>query len=124
MTRTHDWFSPQQDYQLVLRDETLAVLVLVLPDGLVGREFQQARDLMNAGHLTVDQTRDAAAAMDQPSDIVCAEALDAARRDLREALADVDLDALDAAGRLVSVFSYDPERDEPRRAIDDHDLDR
>jgi hypothetical protein len=108
-------------YQLVLRDATLAVLALVVADRATARAFQRARDVMSAGHLSVAQIRDAEAALHQDSRMLDREALDAARADFREGLSHLDLDALDAAGRSVSVFAYDPERDEPRRAIDDHD---
>jgi hypothetical protein len=107
-------------YQLVLRDATLAVLALVVADRAIAREFQQARDLMSAGHLTVAQIRDAEAALHQDSHMLSRDALDAARADLREGLSHLDLHALTSAGRDVSVFAYDPKRDEPRRAIDDH----
>jgi hypothetical protein len=108
-------------YQLVLRDATLAVLALVAPDSATAREFQRARDLMSAGHLTVAQIRDAETALHQTSHLLNRDALDAARADLREGLSHLDLHALASAGRNVSVFAYDPERDKPRRAIDDHD---
>jgi hypothetical protein len=107
-------------YQLVLRDETLAVLALVAPDRATAREFQRARDVMSAGHLNITQVHDAEAALHQDSHMLGREALDAARADFREGLSHLDLHALASAGRDVSVFPYDPERDEPRRAIDDH----
>lgn len=107
-------------YQLVLRDETLAVLALVVPDAAAAREFQRARDLMNAGHLGVARLRQTNAALDQPSHLVTRAVFEAARADFRDRLSRLDLDALAAAGRQVSVYRYDPERDEPRH-VDDHD---
>lgn len=108
-------------YQLVLQDETLAVLALVVSDGATAREFQRARDVMSAGHLTVTQVREAETVLNQPSHLLSRDALDAARADFRTGLSRLDLHGLAAAGRLMSVYVYDPERDEPRRAIDDHD---
>lgn len=108
-------------YQLVLTDETLRVLLLLLPEGPVAHEIHQARDLMNAGHLTVAQVGEVAEALERSSDLATADAVKAAHAEIRERLARFDLEALTAALRRVSVFRVDPERDEPRRAIDDHD---
>jgi hypothetical protein len=108
-------------YQLVLRDATLAVLALVAPDRATAREFQRARDVMSAGHLSVTQVREAEAVLNQASHLLGRDALDTARNDFRVRLSHLDLEALHAASRSISVFVYDPERDEPPRAIDDHD---
>lgn len=109
-------------YQLVLADETLRVLLLRLPAGPVAQEMHRARDLMNAGHLAVGQVRDLADLLAEPSRLVTDAALAAARADLAAGLARLDVDALAAAHRCVSVFCFDPERDGPRRAVDDHDV--
>jgi hypothetical protein len=93
--------------QLILRDNTLRVLSLAAPNEAIGRQVALARDPMNGGHLTVTQVRALAAAE--------------ARRDIETALARIDLDALAAEGRTVSLFVWEEERDGPRRTIDDHD---
>jgi hypothetical protein len=106
--------------QLILRDNTLRVLSLAAPNEAIGRQVALARDPMNGGHLTVTQVRALAAAahLTTPLD---ANAIAEARRDIETALARIDLDALAAAGRTVSLFVWEEERDGPRRTIDDHD---
>lgn len=118
----HQTGTTSSSNQLVLHDQTLRVLLLLLPHGHVAQEINQARDLMNGGHLSVAQVRDLADLLARPSRLVRDEALDAARANLAARLAVLDLDTLDAAHRCVSVFVWDPKRDEPRRAIDEHDV--
>lgn len=108
-------------YQLVLRDDTLGVLLLLLPAGPVAVEIGKARDPRDGGHLTVGQVREIADLLGRPSRLAFDEALAAARGDLGRQLDQLDLDALTTTRRRVSLFVWQDERDGPRRAIDDHD---
>lgn len=86
-------------------------LFAVQTDALVAYEVGQARDVVSGGHLNVTQARALKTALDAPCHLITAGALMDARTDLDRALQRLDLDALRAAGRCVSIFLWEQERD-------------
>lgn len=95
----------------MLRDETLRVIRLAVPDEVIGRQIGLARDPMDAGHLSATQVRQMAAVLDAPCPLAGEGALAGARVEFGRELARLDIDALDAVGGRVSVFVWDEERD-------------
>jgi hypothetical protein len=104
----------QGSNQLILSDPTLRVLFVALPDGVAARELARARDPADGGHLSADQVRGLAAVLDERCVLVAAQAQATARRELSCALMRLDLDALSAHGRSVSIFLWDSDRDGPQ----------
>lgn len=111
--------------QLILTDETLRVLLALLPFGRACVELTRARDVDDGGHLATTEVRELVRLLGRAGRVralVTSEALRDAVGQFRTALRRIDLDALELDGRhTVSVFVWDPERDAPRPAIDDHD---
>ena len=114
-------FAPDLPYQLVLRTDTLTVLLALLPYGEAAWEVLYARDVMNAGHLHPHEVRELAALLAEPSFVVTERARAEALADLTEGIAGLDLDELETEHRRVSVFCFDPRRDAPRDNNNDND---
>jgi hypothetical protein len=104
--------------QLILTDDTLRVLVSVLPYSQICEELARARNVNKGGHISTNDVRKIRLALvsalaDPGAQLVTVSALKLADADLRQALRRVDLDALELAGQhVVSVFLFDPARDD------------
>lgn len=106
------------DNQLILTDDTLRVIMSVLPYGKVCDELARARNPYSGGHVSTSDVRKirlalVSALVDRDVRLVTASALRLADADLRQASRRIDLEALELAGRtVVSVFVFDPSRDD------------
>jgi hypothetical protein len=104
--------------QLILTDDTLRVLVSVLPYGQVCEELARARNPYKGGHISTNDVRRirlalVAALADPRAQLMTTSALKLADADLRQAMRRIDIDALELAGRhVISVFLFDPARDD------------
>lgn len=104
-----------------MHDETWRVAYLACGDEVIGREVGNARNAMGGGHLTVALICALVEVLREPCPPADEAALRQARAEFERELSKLDLDALEAGGRRVSLFLWEDYRDGPRRAPDDGD---